>query len=178
MSVKHGFSFTRSQATKLKKVADGKLESAKLLLSPEQLEGDNMVKLTKAMKKQVVEHQTAGKKISIVFDKPMLGSGWAAVAEVAVPIVQEVLKDEGTDRLLERLSVLRGSGVSDDAWQSFADGFKFVFTNPQEALDLLTLEGKNLLTGAKQSESKSYRLPVGVDYKPGMDYKKVGTRIK
>ncbi len=175
---KHGFAFTRSQVAKLKKVAAGTLESATLNLSPEQLEGDHTVKLTKAMKKKVEAARTAGEKIRITFDKPMVGQGFWTIAQAVAPIVQEALKDDSTDRLLERLERLRGSGVDDDAWKTFGDSFKFVFTNPTEAVELLTGELGNLLKGDTKASEKVYRLPPGVDYTKGMDYKKVGTRIK
>jgi hypothetical protein len=177
-------SLGRTHKSKLRN-AVGSMSPVTLKLSNKHLSGkEDAIVVTKTMRDRMEKKQSQGLGTTLRFTRALLkanqaqSGGWLQTALTIVPLAQEALKDDSTSKLLERLERLRGSGVDDDAWKTFTDSFKFAFTNPTDALELLGREAKNLFTGNLKANERRYRLPPGVDFKKGMDYKKIGTEIK
>lgn len=166
--------------------AMGKMKPVTLKLSKKHLtSGSDSLVVTHTMKERIEKKTAQNLGTTLKMTQALLkanksqSGGWLNTALTIVPLAQEALKDDSTNKLLTRLDRLReqdGDGVQD--WKDVGDAAKFVFTNPAEGIELLARETKNLLTGNFKNSEKKYRLPKGVDYKPGMDFKKIGTEIK
>lgn len=155
-----------------------------LKLKNSQLSGSHQLKVTASTAKKIEARRQSGQAVTISLSKTVLKAngkkgGWIQTALTVLPVVQEALKDDSTNKLLDRLAKLKeqdGNGAED--WKTVGDSAKFIFTNPTEGFDLLGRELKNLVTGNFKNSEKKYRLPPGVPYTKGMDFKKIGTEVK